>query len=194
MTKRAVLVWFHVLTSVGWMSMALALATLIMWGLTHDEPMAFEMAHVLDYQVLQHMGTASAFSGFMLSALTPWGYFRYWWVLTKAAITLVQLNLGIFVLGQNLQSDPGWPLVYASLLMVSAFAFQAWLSIAKPWRLTPWASRTKPPTPPSWTYLAAVAVPVADYLLWKAPLLMLLVVLAYPVVRKVRAVRTADAR
>jgi len=192
-TKRALLIWFHVLTSVGWMSMALALATLLIWGLTHEDPSAFRMAGVIDHELLQHLGTASAFSGFMLSALTPWGYFRYWWVLTKSVITLAQLNLGIFVLGQNLQANPGWAMVVASLLMVSAFAFQAWLSIAKPWKFTPWASRQKPPAPPGWTYLAAIAVPVADYALWKAPLLSLLIVLGYPIVRKVRAARIATA-
>lgn len=187
---RKLLVWFHVLTSVGWMSLALSLATLLMWSLSTGDRAGFAMAEVLDVELLRHLGAASAFTGFMLSALTPWGYFRYWWVMTKAVITVGQLYAGIFLLSENLQSDPGYPLVVATLLMVSAFAFQAWLSIAKPWKLTPWASRQKPPAAAPWLYLAAVAVPIVDYLLLKAPLFSLLIALGYPVWRR-RALRQA---
>jgi hypothetical protein len=35
--KRAILVWFHVLTSVGWMSLALCLATLLLWGRSNHD-------------------------------------------------------------------------------------------------------------------------------------------------------------
>lgn len=191
MTNRTVLVWLHVLTSVGWMSMALAIATLLWWGLANGEPAAFEMADVIDDELLRHLATASAYSGFMLSALTAWGYFRYWWVLMKAAITVVQLSLGIFLLGQNLDGNPGWPLVIASLLMAGAFAYQAWLSLRKPWKLTPWSGRRRPATAPGWQFLAVAVVPVLDYLLWRAPLLSLLVVLGYPGWRAYRANRAA---
>jgi hypothetical protein len=186
-SKRHILVWFHALTSIGWMTMALCLATLMLWGRSTNDRAAVLMAQVLDHQLLQHMGTASAFSGFMLCALTAWGYFRYWWVLTKAAITVVQLYAGVFILSPSLESDT-WPHPVGALLMASAMAFQAWLSVAKPWKLTPWSPRRKPPAAPGWQYLAAVAVPVADYVLFKAPLLSLLVVLGYPVFRA-RALR-----
>lgn len=165
------------------MSMALALATLLIWGLSNNDTSAFDAARLIDAELLRHLGTSSAFAGFMLSALTPWGYFRYWWVLAKVAISISQLYVGAFVLSPNLDTRPDWALVTGSLLMVGALAFQAWLSIAKPWKLTPWSPRRKPPSAPSWQYLAAIAVPVADYVLFKAPLLSLLTVLAYPVYR-----------
>jgi hypothetical protein len=47
--------------------------------------------------------------------------------------------------------------------MISAICLQAWLSVAKPWRRTPWA-RGRPPGGPAWMFWYASAVPVADYL------------------------------
>jgi hypothetical protein len=189
-SKRHLLVWFHALTSIGWMSLALCLATLLIFGRSHGDRSAVLMARVLDGQLLQHLATASAFSGFMLSALTPWGYFRYWWVLAKAVISVSQLYVGIFLLSPALEHET-WPRPVGALLMLSALAFQAWLSIAKPWRQTPWSSRRRPPTPAGWLYLAALAVPPLDYLLFKAPLLSLLMVLIYPVFRS-RALRRSS--
>ncbi len=177
--------WFHVVTSIGWMSLALSLATLVMWGLSTGDGSAFAMARVLDTQLLRHLGVAGAFSGFMLGALTPWGYFRYWWVLVKVVITITQLYVGSVVLGHYLEHDPGWGLVFASLLMVGALAFQAWVSVAKPWRFTPWGSRKKLPQAPEWRFAAAIAVPILDVVLWQAPILSLLVALLYPLHRSI---------
>lgn len=189
-SKRHLLAWFHALTSIGWMTLALCLATLLIFGRSHGDRSAVLMAQVLDKQLLQHLGTASAFSGFMLSALTPWGYFRYWWVLAKAVISVSQLYVGAFILSPQLDHET-WPRPVGALLMVSALAFQAWLSIAKPWRQTPWSSRRRLPSPPGWLYLAALAVPPLDYVLFKAPLLSLLTVLIYPVFRS-RALRRSS--
>jgi hypothetical protein len=69
MSKRHLLVWFHSLTSIGWMTLALCLAVLLIYGRSHGDRLAVLMAQVLDKQLLQHLGTASAFSGFMLCAL-----------------------------------------------------------------------------------------------------------------------------
>jgi len=189
-SNRHILVWFHALTSIGWMTLALCLATLLLWGRSTDDRAGVLMAQVLDHQLLQHLGTASAFSGFMLAALTPWGYFRYWWVLTKVVITVSQLSIGVFILSPRLDGQT-WPSPVGALLMVSALAFQAWVSIEKPWKLTPWSTRRKLPSAPGWQYLAAVAVPIADYVLFKAPLLSLLIVLVYPFFRS-RALRRSS--
>lgn len=136
---RALLVWLHVITSVGWMGQVLTLFALILYGSLHPEQRepAGAMAHLVDRNVLVPLANASAFTGFMLCALTPWGYFRSWWVLTKAVITVVQLSLGIFVLSPT--PVPGnLPLVVG---MISGLGLQAWLSVAKPWGRTPWAGR-----------------------------------------------------
>ncbi|GAA3468354.1 hypothetical protein [Nonomuraea roseola] len=103
------------------------------------------MAHLLDNHVLLHLANASILTGIMLSAMTRWGFFRYWWVLTKFAITMSQLYAAVFLLSPRLTalaegvrgSDPA--LLFATALMASAIAFQGWLSVAKPWKRTPWA-------------------------------------------------------
>lgn len=196
---RSLLVWLHVVTSVGWMSQALALFTLLSYGLAADHPAArhsaFAMAEVLDTHVLLYLANGSAFTGLMLAALTPWGYFRYWWVLVKFAITVSQLALGIGLLSPALaaaaagRETPVGGLAAASLLMVSAIAFQAWISVAKPWSRTPWAQRPAPRSAPGWLYLAAAAIPVIDYLLGTVllgvpmPALQLLAALSSPIWR-----------
>ncbi|MET1076121.1 MAG: hypothetical protein ABWY11_25990 [Umezawaea sp.] len=200
MAQRKLLVWLHVLSSVGWMSQALALFALITYGLGSDGPTrtsAFEMANVIDTDVLQVMATTSAYTGFMLSALTSWGYFRHWWVLAKFVITLSQLYLGIFVLSPNLDlGEHGNPILMrlGSLLMASALAAQVWLSVAKPGKRTPWTPPGKFPVAPGWAVGACVAVPLVDYLLLRGiPALSLLVVIAYPMWRRWKVVPRQSA-
>ncbi|WP_019203244.1 PDR/VanB family oxidoreductase [Tsukamurella sp. 1534] len=143
---RHVLVWLHVLSSVGWMSQAAAMCVLMVLSATAPSRdaavMAIDAAHTLDATVLVACANASAFTGFVLAAVTTWGYFRYRWVAAKFVITLGQLYLGIGVLSPRLNDavsavrgggEPGIvPLAAGTALMASALAFQAWLSVAKP--------------------------------------------------------------
>ena len=99
---RQLVVWLHVVTSVGWMALALVLFVLLVTSRTTQSPAvavsATSMAQLLDGRLLAPLANASAFTGFMLAAATPWGFFRHWWVLVKFVITLAQLYLGIFIL------------------------------------------------------------------------------------------------
>ncbi|MCP3801640.1 hypothetical protein NLX83_20470 [Allokutzneria sp. A3M-2-11 16] len=188
--SRQLLVWLHVITSVGWMSLALVLFALFTFGLSTDVPgmrdSADAMAHLLDKQVLAHLANASAFTGFMLSALTQWGYFRHWWVLVKFVITVVQLAFGVFVLVPTVAGIN----VVATVLMFSAIAFQAWLSVAKPSGRTPWTPPGKLPAGPAWMYGLSLAVPVIDFGVGfgvfghPMPMLSLLVAVGYPLIVK----------
>lgn len=174
---RQATVWLHVVTSVGWMGQALALFTLLTMALTTDDPAtrisATSMAHVLDTVLLAPLANASAFTGFMLAASTAWGYFRHWWVLAKFAITLVQLYAGIFLLSGALRDsvvaaragEPqpvSWQLPAGTALMASGLAFQAWLSVTKPWAKTRFARTAKPTTAPAWVFVAVLLAPIVD--------------------------------
>jgi hypothetical protein len=215
--SRDLLVWLHVVTSVGWMSQALALFALLVTGLTTDDPAlrlsAYSMANLLDDRVLVYLANTSAFTGLMLAALTPWGYFRYWWVLAKFAITVSQFYVAIAFLGRHLEASvaaaeqglagPGAWLAVPALLMASAIAFQAWLSVAKPWKRTPWAGSEvtprKLPTGPRGMFLLSVAVPVFDVAVGMLlghplPALSLLVAVGYPYWRSRRLKRPARPR
>ncbi|MGZ3143101.1 hypothetical protein ACVDFE_14125 [Lentzea chajnantorensis] len=196
---RTLVVWLHVVTSVGWLSQAVALLALVLYGLKTGDGSAFRMARVLDHRVLAFMGAASAFTGMMLSATTPWGFFRHWWVTAKFAITVVQLYAGIFILSDNLEAaaqghvTPWLPV--GTACMISAFSFQTWLSVAKPWGRTPWADPgVKLPAASAKAFALALVVPAADLAigLWAgspAPFLMLVTVIAYAVRRAARGRR-----
>jgi hypothetical protein len=152
---------------------------------------AYDVAVLLDTEVLQFMATTSAFTGLMLSGLTPWGYFRHWWVLAKFAVTFSQLYVGIFVLSPNLHPGGSPALsVAGSALMASALACQVWFSVAKPWKRTPWTPAGRLPTAPGRAFLVCLAIPAADYALGEfvlgqsVPAISLLVAVGYPVARQ----------
>ncbi|MFI5590792.1 hypothetical protein ACIA5G_37490 [Amycolatopsis sp. NPDC051758] len=164
---RQAVVWLHVVSSVAWMSQALALVVLMSLALTAPSPAATSMADRLDSVLLAPMANVSAFTGLLLAGATAWGYTRYWWVLTKFALTLIQLYAGIFLLSPALRdsADTGsasWAQIAGASLMASALSFQAWLSIAKPWKKTPWSPAAKPPTAPTWVFGAGIVAPTVD--------------------------------
>ncbi len=161
---RHLLLWIHVLSSVCWMSQALAMAVLM---LSPGDGGAVA-AHVLDTTVLVVSANVSAMSGFLLSATTPWGFFLHWWVLVKFAITVIQLVVGIAVLSPALDSAArarevaSAGLLASTVLMATLIAFQGWLSIAKPWSRVPRRSRGKAPVPGPAVRIAAPVAVLAD--------------------------------
>lgn len=209
---RTLLVWVHVLVSIAWMAEALALLTLVLTSYFSTDATtalgAARMAEVLDKRLLGPFANATAFTGFVLAAATPWGYFRNSWVLTKFAITIVQLVIGIFVLSAGLtriaeaievgRAPVLWPSLIGTALMASAIAFQGWVSLAKPWGKTRLAARgpTKLPTAPVWVFVLAVCAVAGDIALgqlfgFPAPALGILVLLAILVdrARRLRGMR-----
>jgi hypothetical protein len=157
---RQAVVWLHVVSSVAWMSQALALLVLLVSG----SPSA---ADRLDSTLLAPMANVSAFTGLLLAGATAWGYFRHWWVLTKFVLTFVQLYAGIFLLSAALRESAAtgvvpWLQPVGTALMASALAFQAWLSVAKPGKKTPWSPAAKPPTAPAWVFVAGIGAPIVD--------------------------------
>ncbi len=195
---RQAVVWLHVVSSVAWMSQALALVVLMV----SDAP---AMADRLDSVLLAPMANVSAFTGLLLAGATAWGYFRHWWVLTKFALTLIQLYAGIFLLSRALRESADtsvvtWQQIAGASLMASALAFQAWLSVAKPGRKTPWSPTSKPPVAPTWVFVAGVGAPAFDvtaalllgYPLPAAELVMLVVLGFERRRRRRRAQRPSD--
>lgn len=157
---RQAVVWLHVVSSVAWMSQALALVVLMASG-------APSMADRLDSVLLAPMANVSAFTGLLLAGATAWGYFRHWWVLTKFALTFIQLYAGIFLLSPALRDSAhtgtvAWQQIAGASLMASALSFQAWLSIAKPGKKTPWSPTAKTPAAPTWVFVAGIVAPSVD--------------------------------
>lgn len=175
---RQLLVWLHVVSSVGWMSQALALAVLLGVSLRTSRPEVrsgyAHAAELLDSSVLIFSANASALTGFLLAATTTWGYFQHWWVTAKFVITFTQLYAGIFVLSASMPGvvaaadtgtvGPTELVIAGALLMAGALGFQAWLSVAKPWGKTPAGRRAdvRPIPAPPWILVAAVAAVAVD--------------------------------
>lgn len=165
---RQTLVWLHVISSVAWMSQALALLVLTLVALSGDQPgPAMTMAKHLDTVLLAPMANTAAFTGLLLAGATAWGFFRHWWVLVKFGLTLVQLYAGIFLLSPALTKTaatgaPVWQQAAGTALMASGLAFQVWISVAKPWSRTPWSAAAKPPAAPVWVFAAGLAAPITD--------------------------------
>ncbi|MEV6829816.1 hypothetical protein [Amycolatopsis sp. NPDC051102] len=206
---RQAVVWLHVVSSIAWMSQALALVVLMSLALTSpaQAPAATSMADRLDSVLLAPMANASAFTGLLLAGATAWGFFRHWWVLTKFGLTFVQLYAGIFLLSPALRASADtatatWAQVAGTALMASALAFQAWLSVAKPGKRTPWSPAAKPPTAPTWVFAAGVGAPAVDvaaglavgYPLPAVELVMLIVLLGFERRRRRRRARQPSAR
>ena len=75
---RQLTVWLHVVTSVGWMTLALVLFVLLSLALTAGggptAAAATAMAHHLDVVLLAPLANTSAATGLVLSLGTPWGW------------------------------------------------------------------------------------------------------------------------
>ncbi len=174
---RQAVVWLHVVSSIAWMSQALALLVLMSLAATTagqgTRIAATGMAQRLDIVLLAPMANVAAFTGLVLAGATAWGYFRHWWVLTKFVLTFVQLYAGIFLLSGSLHDSAeaaragatdvvAWPQLVGTGLMASVLAFQAWLSVAKPGKRTSWAPAAKPQTAPNWVFISGIAAPAVD--------------------------------
>jgi hypothetical protein len=114
------------------------------------------------------MANTAAFTGLVLAGATAWGFFRHWWVLVKFGLTIAQLYAGIFLLSPalgDLAETPRavpWQLLAGTAVMVGGLAFQAWVSVAKPWSRTSWSPARRPGTAPRWVFVLGVAAPLAD--------------------------------
>lgn len=206
---RQLMVVLHVLTSVGWLTMALTQVTLMLHAMTVADPQtrrsALTMTEYIDHAVLQTAATGSAYTGLMLCALTSWGFFRFTWVAVKLSVTIGGLYLGIAHLGQWLRagvlaSETGGlgPVdlsVYWATGLIGALVFASWLSVAKPWgRLRPAQRVRREPDAHPILWVAALLVPFADYLLHLQGALMLVTVLGYAGYRSWRLRRAARTR
>lgn len=175
---RHLTVWLHILSSVSWMALTLALFAMLLLAATTPDPVtaagATGMAHYLDLALLAPLANTSAATGLVLSLATAWGLTHHYWVLTKFAITIVQLYAGIFLLEDALDaaatvtSAPPFTLIAGTVAMAGALAFQAWLSVAKPGGRTRWSrdrrtgQQVRLPTAAPWVFAVAVLGPLAD--------------------------------
>ncbi|MBF6176554.1 hypothetical protein [Nocardia blacklockiae] len=209
---RQSLVWLHVVTSVGWASMAVALGVLLATGTVSPPGLGksgpAHAADLLDRAVLVPAANAAAVTGFLLAACTSFGYFQRRWVTAKFVLTLGQLAVGIAVLSPRMPeivtaADAGrrGPVAIAlagAVVMGAGLAFQAWVSFVKPWGRTSFGERgPRLHNAPAWLMNLAVAGPLTDLVLGVvvgAPPLFGPIVLVVALVRRAWARRLPRLR
>ncbi|WP_103352200.1 hypothetical protein [Amycolatopsis sp. CA-128772] len=162
---RQLLVFVHVVVSVGWMGAGAANVVLAMTAGYTDRPdvrnVCYLMIDRVDEFVVIPAAFASLAGGLLLCVVTKWGVARYWWVLVKLVLTVAVIGYSTFGLGvwveesmaagaRGVESPVAGPLAYGAALNLVAFLFMTWLSVAKPWGRTPWtapAGRGSRPAP-----------------------------------------------
>lgn len=147
---RKLLLSIHVATTVSILGTALVLLTLGIANLGGADPRTiYPAASLVDTWLVAPLAALSLGTGLLLGLLTPWGVFRYWWVMIKLAVTSILTLLVLFVLIPRLgmvaalvtQSDAG-PLpigqrvllVIAPVLASSLLLLNVGLAMFKPGR------------------------------------------------------------
>ena len=156
---RHLLVFAHVVVSLGWMGAGLANVVLAMTGgYTSDAAVrrvCYQMISAVDTFLVIPGAFAALVSGIVLSLVTPWGLVRHWWVLSKLVLTVAVIVYSTFGLGVwvetsiaatslgDAESPVAGPLAYGTLPNIVAFLFMTWVSVAKPWGAAPWARKQR---------------------------------------------------
>ncbi|HEX5987441.1 MAG TPA: DUF2269 family protein [Nocardioides sp.] len=155
---RKALLLFHVLSSVSWIGVDLAMGVLAYRGLATDDPaelaVIYRALEMFCVPLLLTLGLLSLGSGIWLGLGTRFGLVRYWWVLVKLAISLVLLTLVLVALRPTLLEgaaqatvvDDSLPerltdvrrnMLFPPVVSTTMLAFVTWLAVYKPWGVTP---------------------------------------------------------
>ena len=184
----------HVTSSVGWLgAVAGSLALAIAGVASHDSQLvrsAYLAMHLITWFVIVPFSFASLLTGLVQAMGTPWGLFRYYWIVAKLGLTVIAtiillahtqpigqvatlasqavlVSADLHDLRIQLIADAGAALV--ALLVATT------LSVYKPWGPTPVGRRYESPArkanavfagTSSWTWfwLAGVIVALATFL------------------------------
>ena len=161
----------HIVLSAGWLGSVAAYLALAIAGLTSNDPglmhAVYPSMELMARFIIVPFSLATVVLGLIEALGTPWGLFRYWWVLMKFIITAI----GTAVLLEHLKAisqvsslaptmsaltdyrDLRIQLVVHAvgglLILLTATA----LSVYKPWGLTPYGKRLQTQSAPP-TYAA----------------------------------------
>ncbi|MCD2190443.1 hypothetical protein [Actinomycetospora soli] len=151
---RQVLVFLHVIVSLGWMGAGAANVVLTSTAAVTDDVELRRACYLLVSTIDLWLVIPGAFlalaTGVVLSLVTPWGLVTYWWVLVKLVLTVAVIVYSTLLIGVWVEesialgtapSPVADPLVVGPLVSLAAFLLMTWASVAKPWGRTPWRRR-----------------------------------------------------
>lgn len=92
---RKLLLLVHVATSVGFAGAVAAFLALAITGLTTSDPSitaaVYPAMSIVTWMVILPLAVSSLLFGIVQSLGTPWGLFRYYWVIVKLVLTIIAL-------------------------------------------------------------------------------------------------------
>lgn len=107
-TGRLWIISTHVVISLTW-AVTAGLLVLIQFGQAErafpTQVVVAELSKFLDDVVIIPCASLSLLSGLVLCAITPWGYFKHWWVVIKGLLTVSLIFFGTVALGPWLDSN-----------------------------------------------------------------------------------------
>ncbi|MGH2477613.1 MAG: DUF2269 family protein, partial [Candidatus Limnocylindrales bacterium] len=146
-TRNAVLT-AHIVVSVGLLGDSAGFLAVAIRRETSDDPAFVDAAHDLLGMFALVFGIPLSFlallTGVALGLGTPWGLFRYPWVVTKLVLIVTVILVGAIVLRPVLADEPtsdGIALIIGAAYDVAALALATALAVFKPGR----ARRRSPP-------------------------------------------------
>jgi uncharacterized membrane protein len=148
----------HILSAVSWIGVDLVMGVLSFRGLSTDDPQTLATAYgglaLFCVPLLLTLGLLTLTTGVVLGLGTRFGLVRYWWVVTKLVITVGFCVLVLVALQPTLAeaatqtavvdgtlperlTDVRRNMIFPPLVSTSALLFASWLSVYKPWGVTP---------------------------------------------------------
>lgn len=159
---RRFVLFTHILSSVSWIGVDLAMGVLAFRGLFSDDPQTVATAYgaltMFCVPLLLTLGLLSLVTGVTLGLGTRFGLVRYWWVAVKLALNLLLTVLVLVALQPTMAdaatevatvdaslpdrlSDVSRSMIFPPLVSTALLLFAAWLSVYKPWGPTPYGRR-----------------------------------------------------
>jgi hypothetical protein len=148
----------HILSAVSWIGVDLVMGVLSFRGLTTDDPQTLATAYgglaLFCVPLLLTLGLLTLTTGVVLGLGTRFGLARYWWVVAKLVITVAFCTLILVALRPTLAeaatqtalvdgtlperlSDVQRSMIFPPIVSTSMLLFASWLSVYKPWGVTP---------------------------------------------------------
>jgi vacuolar-type H+-ATPase subunit I/STV1 len=141
----------HILSSVGWFGIAIAVAFCAIAAAVSDDD-ALSRALYRTLETLPWLsipaGITAVGTGSLLGLGTTYGLVRYWWVIAKiiiaVAVVVTDVLIVVAVAHDAAVSGQAQPPLYGSTIAhVVVLAVATVLSVFKPWGRTPWVSRDR---------------------------------------------------
>lgn len=95
----------HLFCTVAWLGAALCSLIFNLTTIFTTDPhlltAAYVFADILDKAILRGGAVGAVITGVLLSVLTQWGLFRFYWIIVKEIVSLLCISIGVIISGWN---------------------------------------------------------------------------------------------